>query len=345
MVVERGTGSSTETVDGPGVSSRPVPADPAVRARQRRRRTLHKYLFVGSFLVLPMIIFLTFVVSPYLQAFYLALTDWTGYSPTFEFVGLQNFAALFGWGGFNPDQVFWAGLRNNLILLLVVPAISIALALFFASMLNLSGSTRAGQLRGVAGSTFYRVLFFVPQVLSIAALAIMFQQVFHPGGLLNALLRLVGFERPPSWLADPSTALLTVIIVMVWMNVGFYMVYFSAAMSNIPRELLEAAAIDKASRIQTFLQVTLPLLRSSIVVAYIYLGLFCLDAFAVVQLMTIGPGGPNETTTVMALSIYKSFKEQGQFGYATAQGVVMFLITLVLAVLTLRIMRREQSDL
>src|SRR5690606_26211373 len=83
---------------------------------------------------------------------------------------------------------------------------------------------------------------------------------------------------------------------------------------------------------------------SSIVVAYIYLGLFCLDAFAVVQLMTIGPGGPNETTTVMALSIYKSFKEQGQFGYATAQGVVMFLITLVLAVLTLRIMRGEQID-
>ncbi|GAB3768116.1 carbohydrate ABC transporter permease [Microlunatus parietis] len=319
--------------------------DPIGRSRQRRLKLVQKYVFVGSFLILPMIIFLIFVVSPYVQAFYLALTDWTGYSPTFEFIGLQNFAALFGFGDFNPDRVFWAGLRNNMILLLVVPFISIAIALFFASMLNLSGSTKAGQLRGVTGAAFYRVLFFVPQVVSVAALAIMFQQVFHPGGLLNSLLRLVGVASPPSWLADPNTAMLTVIIVMVWMNVGFYMVYFSAAMSSIPRELLEAAAIDKASRAQTFLRITLPLLRSSIITAYIYLGVLCLDAFAIVQLMTIGPGGPNETTTVMALSIYKSFKEQGQFGYATAQGVVLFLITMVLAALTLRVTRREQGEL
>lgn len=333
--------------DGSAAVTRTVrpAADPVGRARQRRLKTLQKYVFVGSFLILPMIIFLIFVVSPYVQAFYLALTDWTGYSPAFEFVGLDNFAALFGVGDFNPDRVFWAGLRNNLILLLVVPLISIGIALFFASMLNLSGSTKAGQLRGVAGSSFYRVLFFVPQVVSVAALAIMFQQVFHPRGLLNSLLLLIGIANPPSWLADPNTALLTVIIVMVWMNVGFYMVYFSAAMSGIPRELLEAAAIDKASRLQTFFRITLPLLRSSIVTAYIYLGVLCLDAFAIVQLMTIGPGGPNETTTVMALSIYKSFKEQGQFGYATAQGVVLFLITLVLAALTLRVTRREQGDL
>jgi ABC-type sugar transport system permease subunit len=209
------------------------------------------------------IIFLIFVVSPYVQAFYLALTDWTGYSPAFDFVGLQNFAALFGLGDFNPDRVFWAGLRNNLILLLVVPLISIAIALFFASMLNLSGSTKAGQLRGVAGATFYRVLFFVPQVVSVAALAIMFQQVFHPGGLLNSLLRLIGIPNPPSWLADPNTAMLTVIIVMVWMNVGFYMVYFSVAMSGIPRELLEAAAIDKASRFQT-LMVAIAMIRLAV---------------------------------------------------------------------------------
>lgn len=341
----KGAVSTTDVVETESVRPARPSADPVAGKRQRRRRLLHKYLFIVSFLILPLIIFLIFVVSPYLQAFYLALTNWTGYSPNFEIVGLQNFAALFGVGEFNPDRVFWAGLRNNLILLLVVPAVAIVIALFFASMLNLSGSTKAGQLRGVAGSAFYRVLFFVPQVVSVAALAIMFQQVFHPGGLLNALLRLLGVADPPSWLADPNTALLTVIIVMVWMNVGFYMVYFSASMSNIPRELLEAAAIDKASRFQTFLRVTLPLLRSSITVAYIYLGVLCLDAFAVVQLMTIGPGGPNETTTVMALSIYKSFKEQGQFGYATAQGVVLFLITLVLAVFTLRITRREQGDL
>jgi N-acetylglucosamine transport system permease protein len=303
-----------------------------------------KYPFLVATMIVPMVIFVVFVISPYIQAFYLALTDWTGYTTTYNFVGLQNFEYLFGIIG-SPDRFFWAGLRNNLILLVVVPAATIAIALFFATMLNLSGSTKGGQIRGVPGATFYRILFFVPQVISVAALGIMFQQIFQPQGLLNALLRLLGYERPPSWLADPNTALATVVVVMVWMNVGFYMVYFSAAMSSIPRELLEAAAIDKASRWQSFRMVTFPLLRNSLTVAFIYLGIAALDAFAIVQLMTIGPGGPNETTTVMALSIYKNFKEQGQFGYATAQGVVLFLITVVLAALTLRATRREQVEM
>ena len=303
-----------------------------------------KYPFLISFLVLPLVIFFVFVVSPYAQAFYLALTNWTGYTPSYDFVGLQNFRYLFGVGS-APDAIFWAGLRNNLILLVVVPAVTIAIALFFASMLNLSGSTKGGQIRGVTGSAFYRILFFIPQVISVAALAIMFQQVFQPGGLLNSLLRLLGVADPPSWLANPNTALLAVIAVMIWMNVGFYMVYFSAAMSGIPRELIEAAAIDKAGRFATFMRITLPLLRPSVVVAFVYLGIAALDAFAIVQLMTIGPGGPENSTTVMALSIYKNFKEQGLFGYATAQGIVLFVLTLVLAGFTLRITRREQVEL
>ncbi|MBA3528521.1 MAG: sugar ABC transporter permease [Propionibacteriaceae bacterium] len=303
-----------------------------------------KYPFLITFLFLPMVIFVILVVSPYAQAFYLALTNWTGYSPNYDFVGLQNFAYLFGIGT-AADKIFWAGLRNNMILLLVVPAVTIAIALFFATMLNLSGSTKGGQIRGVSGSGFYRILFFIPQVISVAALGIMFQQVFQPAGLLNALLRLLGIADPPTWLADPNTSLLAVIVVMVWMNVGFYMVYFSAAMSGIPRELLEAASIDKAGRWATFRLITFPLLRPSLTVSFIYLGIAALDAFAIVQIMTIGPGGPNNSTTVMALSIYKSFKEQGLFGYATAQGIVLFVVTLVLAAFTLRATRKEQVEM
>lgn len=303
-----------------------------------------KYQFLAVFLVLPIALFALFVVSPYVQAFYLSLTNWTGYSPDFDFIGLGNFADLLGFDG-QADVLFWKGLRNNLILLLIFPAVTIAIALFFSSMLNLSGSTKSGAVRGVRGAAFYRILFFVPQVISIAALAIMFQQVFQPDGLLNTLLRAIGIDDPPTWLADTGTALLTVIIVLVWTNVGFYMVYFSAAMANIPRELLEAAAIDKASRWQTFRLITFPLLRPSVTIAFIYLGIMALDAFAVVQIMTIGPGGPNDATTVMALSIYKNFKEGGLFGYASAQGVVLFLITLLLAGFTLRATRKDSVEL
>lgn len=299
--------------------------------------------FLIAMLGVPLVLFAVFVLSPLVQAFYLSITDWTGYTPTFNIVGLQNYKYLFGVGA-PADTIFWAGLRNNLILLVTVPTLTIIIALFFATMLNLAGATKSGQVRGVWGSPVYRFLFFIPQVISVAALGIMFQQVFQPNGLLNSMLRLVGIHGV-AWLADDRTALMAVIFVMVWMHVGFYMVYFSAAMASIPRELLEAAAIDRATRWQTFVRITLPLLWPSVQTALVYLAIFCLDGLAIIQVMTVGPGGPNDATQVMALSVYRSFKEQGLFGYATAQGVFVFVITGILLALTFRITRKEQVEL
>lgn len=299
--------------------------------------------FLAVFLAIPLAVFAVFVVSPYLQAFYFAITDWGGYNPSFSIIGLDNFTSIITAQGLS-GKVFWLGLRNNLIMLIVVPIVTIVIALFFASMLNLSGATRSGAVAGVPGSAFYRILFFVPQVISVAALGILFQQFFQPNGLLNSFLRLVPMASPPAWLADTRFALLCVIIVMIWMHVGFYMVYFTAAMASVPKELLEAAAIDRAGKGQTFFRITLPLLWPSVQTALIYLGIFSLDALAIVQVMTIGPGGPDSATTVMALSLFQS-KQEGYFGYASAQGVVIFVLTLGLAALTLRMTRREQVEL
>ncbi|OYO14095.1 ABC transporter permease [Enemella evansiae] len=298
--------------------------------------------FLLTFLVPPLVLFGIFVLSPFAQAFYLSITDWTGLTPDFNIVGLQNYKYILGIGA-PPDLTFWRGLRNNLILLVLVPLITIAIALFFATMLNLSGA-RAGQIRGVWGAPAYRFLFFVPQVISVAALGIMFQQVFQPRGLLNSLLAVVGIDGP-TWLADDRFALGAVITVMVWTHVGFYMVYFSAAMAAIPRELLEAASIDQASKFQTFFRITLPLLWPAVQTALIYLAIFCLDGLAIIQVMTVGPGGPNGATEVMALSVYRSFKEQAWIGYASAQAVVVFFLTSILLALAFRITRREQVEL
>lgn len=298
--------------------------------------------FLLAFLVIPLVLFTVFVLSPFAQAFYLSLTDWTGLTPDYNLIGLQNYKDILGIGG-PPNALFWHGLRNNLILLVTVPLITIAISLFFATILNLSGA-RAGQIRGVRGSTVYRFLFFMPQVISVAALGILFQQIFQPHGLLNGLLKLVGIDGP-AWLADDRTALLCVMAVMVWMHVGFYMVYFSAAMAAIPRELLEAASIDQATKWQTFFRVTLPMLWPSVQTALVYLAIFCLDGLAIIQVMTIGPGGPNGATEVMALSVYRSFKEEAWVGYASAQAVIVFLLTSVLLALTMRLTRREQVQL
>lgn len=299
--------------------------------------------FLVVFLAIPLAVFAVFVVSPYLQAFYFAITDWGGYSPTFSIIGLDNFASIILAQGLS-GKVFWIGLRNNLLLLLVVPVVTISIALFFASMVNLSGATRGGAVAGVPGSKFYKILFFVPQVISVAALGILFQQLFQPNGLLNSFIRLIPGAQPPAWLADTRFALICVMVVLIWMHVGFYMVYFTAAMASVPRELLEAAAIDRAGKWATFFRVTLPLLWPSVQTALIYLGIFALDALAIVQVMTVGPGGPDSATTVMALSLFQS-KQDGYFGYASAQGVVIFVLTLALAALTLRMTRREQVEL
>lgn len=302
--------------------------------------------FLLAFLVVPLLLFAFFVVLPYLQAFFFAVTQWSGFQKfdiTADFIGFENFRAIFAAEGLS-GEVFWTGLRNNLVMLVVVPVVTIVISLFFAAMLNLAGATKGGQIAGVAGSNFYRILFFVPQVISVAALGIMFQQFFQPNGLLNSLLRVVPGANPPAWLADSRFALVCVIVVMVWMHVGFYMVYFTSAMASVPRELLEAAAIDRAGRWSTFTRITLPLVWPAVQTALIYLGIFSLDALAIVQVMTVGPGGPDNATTVMALSMFQS-KQDGYFGYASAQGVVIFVLTMLLALLTLRLTRREEIEL
>ncbi|MQA88180.1 MAG: ABC transporter permease subunit [Streptosporangiales bacterium] len=299
-----------------------------------------KYRFIVGFLVPPLLLYGIFVLSPYAQTFYIALTDWRGLSAELNFIGLENFAELV------RDGAFWNALRHNGLLLVIVPAVTIALALFFASMLNLGGRRGGSAVQGVRGAEFYKVVYFFPQVLSIAVIAILWQFVYNPrSGLLNGVLDVLGlgFLRA-TWLGDPSLALWAVMAVLVWSGVGFYVVLFNAAIQAIPRDLFEAALLDGAGRLATFRRVTLPLLWDSVQVAFVYLGIIALDAFALVQIMTFGPGGPDDSTMVTGLYLYKNAFEYARFGYATAIGVAMFFLTLSLAVLTLRVTRRERVE-
>ncbi|WP_279580339.1 carbohydrate ABC transporter permease [Fodinicola feengrottensis] len=124
-----------------------------------------KYRFILSFLALPFVLYAIFVLSPYAQAFYIALTDWQGFTSRANFVGLANFVRLV------QDPIFWIALKNNLFLLISIPIIVIVLALFFSSMINFGGSGRGRKhragIRGVAGGRFYQVVYFFPSVLSV----------------------------------------------------------------------------------------------------------------------------------------------------------------------------------
>jgi N-acetylglucosamine transport system permease protein len=171
--------------------------------------------------------------------------------------------------------------------------------------------------------------------------------IYSPNnGLLNGVLRGVGLDSLAlSWMGDPSVALPAVMAVLVWSSVGFYMVLFSAAIDSIPKELYEAALLDGASGWATFQRITLPLVRDTVQVAFVYLGIAALDGFALVQVLTAGPGGPDGATEVIGLSLYRAAFTYGKFGYASAMGVALFFATLTLAVLALRAGRKERIEL
>ncbi|GIE85106.1 carbohydrate ABC transporter permease [Actinoplanes regularis] len=293
-----------------------------------------KYPFIIGFLVVPLALYLVFVVGAYLQMFQLSLTDWSGFGG-FNYIGVDNFVKLW------DDPVFWVALRHNIYILIAMPIVTIAFALFFAFLLNVGGKSRGGVTQGVWGSKVYRVIFFFPQLLALAIVAVIFGRVFGSdrSGMLNGLF-------PDSWspwlfLADERWALACIGIVLVWQQIGFYVVLFSAGMGSIGQEIYEAAALDGATKVTLFFRITLPLLWDTLQVAWVYLGIAAFDCFALVNIMSVNKGGPDNATQVLSYQIYLNAFQNSQAGYASAIGVVLFFLTLTFAALTLRVTRRD----
>lgn len=305
-----------------------------------------KYPFIAGFLVLPVALYLIFVIWPYLQTIGYSLTDWQGQSQTMNFVGIDNYKALFS------DDVFMTALTHNLLLLLFLPVITILLALFFAFMLNVGGRGAVGGVQGVRGSALYKVIFFFPQVLSVAILIVLFGAVYRSdgAGLLNGVLiklNLVSAADPVEWLNDPDLVLWALLAIQIWAGVGFYLVLFSAAMQSIPKDIYEAALLDGAARTQTFFKITLPLLWDSVQTAWVYISIFAMDFFALVAGLTQGTaygGGPDHHSEVMSTYLMRNFQAFGKSGYACAMGVVILLLTLILSAITLRVSRRDRIE-
>ncbi|MGC5052152.1 carbohydrate ABC transporter permease [Micromonospora sp. DT48] len=305
--------------------------------------------FVTGFLALPVGLYLFYVVWPFLQAAGYSLTDWGGYSDKQQFVGLDNYLRLFS------DELIRKAFWHNVFFLITVPLFTIALALFLAFLLNVGGREDKAGIRGVFGSGLYKVIFFFPQVLSLVVIAVMWQQIYRADGqgLINGILMkigLVGEDDPITFMHDPEpflgvpAVLWWLLLIAVWSGAGFYMVLFSAAMQSIPKDVYEAAILDGAGRFHTFFRITLPLLRDTVSVAWVYLGFIALDMYALVFVMTPSQGGPNHASEIFASVLNFTAFQKGQFGYACAMGVALAIFTILLAALQLRITRRERIE-
>jgi N-acetylglucosamine transport system permease protein len=298
----------------------------APRRKGRRKLTFDRISLMVVFLGLPLAIFLVFVVWPFIQAFYYSLTDWSGFSSDMNFIGLDNYKTLFS------DDIFLKALRNNILLAIVVPTVTIVLSLALASLVTVGGSA-SGAVRGLRNSSFYRVISFFPYTIPAIIIGLLWAQMYDPStGLLNGILTNVGLDQFDSypWLGDTRTAMAVSMFVIIWSFVGFYMVLFVASIKGIPAEYYDAARIDGAGRVRTAYSVTLPLIRGSVQTAYIYLGIFALDAFVYMQALNPG-GGPNNSTLVMSQDLFTTAFTKGHFGLASAMGVVLAIVTLIFA--------------
>jgi N-acetylglucosamine transport system permease protein len=293
---------------------------------RRRNLTFDKISFFLVFLVVPVIGYLAFVVSPFVQAAYFSLTNWTGFSPEMKFVGLANYAKLL------DDDTFRKAVGNSVTLAIVLPTVTLGIALIFASLVTVGGPS-SGRIRGLRHSSLYRVVSFFPYVVPAIVIGLIWSAIYDPNsGLLNGVLTRIGVDQARSfaWLGDIRTAKLAVMFAIVWGLVGFYMVLFIAAIKGIPSEVFEAARVDGAGRFRTAVSITIPLIRDNVQTAYIYMGILALDAFVYMAALEPG-GGPANSTLVIAQQLFTTAFVKGQFGYACAMGVFLALVTLAYA--------------
>lgn len=300
-------------------------------SRPRRTLSFDRISFFAVFLILPLTIFAIFVISPFVQSLYYSLTDWGGFSNTLNFVGLRNFERM------PADEILMKSVRNSLILALIVPTITLVAAFAIACVVT-TGGPSIGTIQGLKGSGFYRVVSFFPYCVPAIVIGIIFAQVYDPNnGLLNGFLNLFGIPDV-NWLGSKTTAMGASIFVIVWSLIGFYTILFVAAIKGIPAETYEAARLDGAGRFTIAMKITLPQILSSVQTAYIYLGLAAIDSFVYMVALNAG-GGPDYATLTMSQYLYRVAFTEGKFGYATAIGILLAIVTMLYAGLVFLVFR------
>ena len=263
-----------------------------------------------AFLTPSFLHLLLFSLGPVLFSMYLSFHRWNIIDPVKPFVGLDHFRTLLN------DRLFWNALKNTAMFTLHVP-VGMALSLMVALVMN----TR---IRGVY---VLRTLFFLPSVSSFVAIAMVWQWIYNPEyGLLNYLFALSGLPRP-GWLTDPSLALISIMIMTIWIGIGYQMVIFLAGLQSIPAYLYEAAVIDGAGPWRRFWHVTMPLLKPTTFFILVTSVIASFQVFTSIYIMT--QGGPMRATDVIVYHIYQNAWEYLKMGYASAMSWTLFMLIMI----------------
>ncbi|QEU97062.1 sugar ABC transporter permease [Streptomyces kanamyceticus] len=291
-------------------------------ARVRRQLPTSPWLFAAPGLVIVAV----FILYPFISTLNNAFTDKRTLIPG-EYVGFANFSELL------HDDMFWIGLRNSTLYVLVVVPALVLLPLLLAMLVQ----------KHIPGITFFRSAFYTPVVASIVVVGLIWVWMLDERGLVNAVLEAVGVGKV-GFLSDQWLLLFSAMAVTVWKGLGYYMIIYLAALANVPRELHEAAAVDGAGAFRRFITVTVPAVRSTMVLVGALSSVAAFKVFSEVYLMAGPAGGPaGEDTTLVMLVQRVGTGLTGRVGYASAISVVVFVVTVALMLLVLRADRKEDA--
>ena len=293
-----------------------------------RQRSEKRFIFAC---LAPAVILLTiFMFIPTFNVFRMSLYQMGGITNRQEFVGFSNFVDLF------QDRNFLQAMQNTIVVIVMVMLFTITLAVLFAALL---------QRGDFKGKNFFRIIFYIPNILSIVVIAGIFGAIYNPSsGLLNSFLRAIHLDGlAHQWMAEPKIVLYAVIFALVWQAIGYYMVMYMSSMSAVPPDYYEAASLDGATEWQMFWQITFPLIWNNIRTTLTFYIISTINlSFLFVQIMS--NGGPNGNTEVVLNYMYKQAYSNGAYGYGMAIGVVVFLFSFVLAGIVNKITEREVYD-
>ncbi|MFF4399127.1 carbohydrate ABC transporter permease [Streptomyces sp. NPDC001480] len=308
-----------------------VPTAPAAaRPRKGLRKYWHLYAAISPFYLL----FLAFGLIPVGFSLYLSFHRWDGLGPM-EWAGLGQYQYLLS------DSDFWQSIGNTIVIWALATFPMIALAMVTAVMLN----------SAVRFKNLYRIAYFLPNVTSVVAIAIIFGSVFSTNfGLVNALLQAVGLDQV-AWLNTPWGIKIAIATLMTWQWTGYNAIIFLAGLQTIPGELYEAARMDGAGPVQTFLRVTLPLLRPTLLFVLVVSTVTGLQSFSEPQVLlqntsndSTFSGGPGHAGRTMVLYFFQQTFDNNDFGYGAAVAWGIFLVVILFSIINWRLVQRRGED-
>jgi putative chitobiose transport system permease protein len=278
------------------------------------------------FLLPSAVILLVFFFIPFFQTFVLSFQDYSSniYNPVW--IGLQNYIKLF------HSPVFYKVLFNTFLYLFIAVPILATVPLFLAILIS-------QKIRGV---TLYKILIYLPVIVSIVVAAIAFKWLYAEQGILNYAIGLLGFE-PIGWLTDTRFALVAVIIVTIWKGIGYYMMIYLAALMSVPKELYEACEIDGASALRKHLTVTIPHIMPTLALVSTISAISAMKVFAEIYVMT--KGGPLNSSKTIVYYIYERAFENLDLGYASAMAVMLLIIVMVFSLINIMFFEKNKYQM